>query len=331
MPTLSNLPFTLDNNPPIDTPSASLRYTPPSFPSSGVSTSGTPFGPGMGEYGPTDVFNPNTSSGVTSNDIASILQSILGNQQTPQAIAPAPVTIDPNAFKVTPINEYQKQVQADPQFQAYYKKLLAQAQGDVNEAIRIMKYQYETGTARIEQDAALQAGRTTEDLTSSLQKLGITFGQEKDSALDTLNKRGIALTQAGGPGSASTQVAPTAGVSYDANGNPTYSDQGGGRAGTELAMLGEDQRLRREATQRTAQRTLQDIGIKKQQGLQDTSEKQQETSYSIGSNAAKTQDQIQQEEEQASLQRAQLAQTQDIQKQQTALQKAQLQREGINV
>lgn len=301
----------------------------PTYPfSTNQNNSNTQTGSGQGFIGP----DPNN---VDFNGLHQAIQGIINqSKNTPDATPPS-VTIDPKEFVVNPVNSYEKQV-TDPttttgqKFNAYYQKLLDQAQGDVNEAIRIMQYHYNTGTARINQDAALQSGRQTEDLTSALDKLGITFGQEKNTALDTLNKRGIAVTQAGGPGSASTKVAGTGTVTYDAQGNPKYSGQDG-QAGTELSMLSEDQKLRKEAQVRTSQRAIQDIGIKQTQGLKDTAETQTESNYSIGSNAAQKQDQINQQKEQETLQKAQLLQSQDLAQQQMNLQKAQMKASGINI
>lgn len=128
----------------------------------------------------------------------------------------------------------------------YYTQLLKEADGDVNLAKQ-----------RLEEDYKLGVRVAKEDLESNLARLGITFTQEANTMRDNLNKRGIALTQT------------TPGVA----GRTTYA--GGGQPQTELSQLTEDQRLRKEAEDRTAQRAAESAGIKKQRGTEDVTRQDQ--------------------------------------------------------
>lgn len=273
-----------------------------------------------------------TGTGVdpTTQALLDYIKNALAAPQTTTSATPSQtVSINPANLQIQPISTLQKQILADPKFTAYYDQLLKQVNYDVNEAVRVMNYQYQTGTAQLAQDTALKTERTTQDLTSALQALGLQNTKDKNALVDTLNKRGIALVQAGGPQSAATKVADPGSVSYDAQGNPIFSGQGG-QAGTELTQLSEDQRLRKEAEQRTAQRNLQDIGIAQTRGQQQLEEQKTEAGYAASAKQAKDTASIKSEEQGASLQQAQLAQQQQSQKAQLELQKAQMQKEGID-
>lgn len=184
-------------------------------------------------------------------------------------------------FQVPDFNQLVKEAFSDPALVAYYDRLLKENQGDVNLAKQNLSYQYTTGS-RYQQ----------EDLATSMKQLGVQFPQETESLVDTLNKRGIALTQGnGGKLNVATE----------------------GRAGTEMSRLTEDQKLRQEAVQRTAQRGVEALGFQKKTGEE-----------SIAKGQRDYQEQLQQEREQKSLQMAGIKQTQQQMQQQAEFQKKQL-------
>lgn len=184
-------------------------------------------------------------------------------------------------FAVPNFNDLVKEAFSNPQLVAYYDRLLKENQGDVNLAKQNLTYQYDTGV-RYQQ----------EDLTSSMQKLGITFPKETESMVDTLNKRGIALTQ-GQPGKMNVATE--------------------GQGGLEMSRLREDQRLRQEAEQRTAQRGVEALGFQKKTGME-----------SIAKGQRDYQEQLQQEREQKSLQMAGIKQNQMQMEQQAEFNRKQL-------
>lgn len=205
-------------------------------------------------------------------------------QNTATTFAPIPQM---NLPTVSGLSDYYKQ--AFQQLQPYYQQKLTEAKGDVTEAMRRIDYDYSTGVRYNVQDTQLAQQRQTEDLNSAMDKLGLTFKNETQQKQDDLNKRGIGVTE--NPGG-SIQAAGSDQVSYDQNGKPIYSGNQG-QAGSELSMLSEDQRLRKEAETRAANRNLQDIGIKynrqdaalgetKQEGTYDTTRQYQQTGETLG-------------------------------------------------
>lgn len=144
------------------------------------------------------------------------------------------INTSPSQFQTTSTNDLIKQ--AYEQLKPYYTKLLNDAQGDLNTALGYLQTDYQQGTRYAQQD-----------LSTSLKQLGLQFPVEQQNLENSLNQRGIALTQQ--PGTSNT----------------TYA--GGGQPATELANLNEDQQLRSEAVQRTAQRTNTQLGQTYQRGV----------------------------------------------------------------
>ena len=134
--------------------------------------------------------------------------------------------------------EFLERAQKDPDIISYYKKKLDQAVGDTNLARSFLEKDYQMGTRH-----------TGEGLGGALEALGLTFNQEDRTLADNLNKRGIALTDMGG-------------------GQTQYA--GGGVAKTELGMLTDSQRLRKEAEQRTARQGVEKLGLAREKGLTST-------------------------------------------------------------
>ena len=182
-------------------------------------------------------------------DLASTIQSLIGSNLgigSTGGVAPvATPTVSTALTPTVPItNDYVKS--AYQSLIPYYTKLLQENGNDVNLAISRLKEDYTTGVRYTTQDVATQTTQTKEDLDAAMAKLGITFPQEQASLQDANNKRGIAVTQ-------------------NADGSTGYA--GGGQAGTELGRLNSDQSLRKEAVQRTAQRSLLGIGTTGQRAL----------------------------------------------------------------
>ena len=283
-------------------------------------------GPGMSSQ------NSNANSGnMTSAQVQQLVQQLLSAQSTPApAATPTPVTLDLSKFNFTDMATAEKAILADSDFTQYYQQLMTQAGGDYTEAIRSMNAQLSQGTTKLTAQTQLDTQNQVAQLQNSLQQLGLQKTTDTNSLLDTLNKRGIAVTQAGGPQSASTQVATPGTTTYDANGNPTTTGQGG-EAGTELSNLSEDYALRQEAENRTTQYNLQNIGLTQSSGqaaLQETATEQQQAAQSKQVTSAAN---IQNEEAQAAAQQAQATEQQQQAQASTAIQLAQLKQSGANV
>ena len=195
-------------------------------------------------------------------DINSILQSIstlagtYGNN-IPLPTIPSLNFTAPNVGDISgKWQEFLNRASQDPDIVNYYNNLLSQAQGDTNLAISFLEKDYATGVRQ-----------TKDNLQATLENLGLTFTGEHNTLEDTLNKRGIALTQ--GP-QGSTQYA------------------GGGQAGTELGNLNESQKLRQEAEQRSASQGIEKMGLTRQKGI--TSAGQQLQQYGTNLNQQKQSD-----------------------------------------
>lgn len=183
------------------------------------------------------------------NDILSAINSLstsVGNTPVPTQAVPALNFNAPSAGALdSKYQEFLTRASQDPDIVAYYKQLLDYAQGDVNLAKQQIENDYQTGVRQ-----------TTDTLKGSLKSLGLTFDTEQKSLQDTLNKRGIALTDMGGSKTAYAQ---------------------GGQPATELGNLNQSQGLRQEAEQRTASQNIEKMGITRSkalttagQGLRDT-------------------------------------------------------------
>jgi|SRR5882724_1111363 len=137
----------------------------------------------------------------------------------------------------------------DPDIVNYYNQILQQAQGDTQIAQNFLEQDYQTGVRN-----------TMENTNAALKQLGLTFNQENQGLQDTLNRRGIALTQGD-------------------DGKLTYA--GGGQSGTELSQLQQGQNLRNEAQQRSSQQSLQGLNSALQKGLTSTGQQLSSTAQGI--------------------------------------------------
>lgn len=163
----------------------------------------------------------------------------------------------------------------------YYTKILQEAGGDVNRAIARLEQDYQTGVRYTTEDVSRQTGYAKEDLNAALKSLGITFTQEQQGKTDTLNQRGIALTQPGrtGPMNVATE----------------------GQGGTEMSMLKEDEQLRQEATQRAASRQIEQLGIGGQRQLASLSQSRTRGGEDVTRQYQQYEEQLQQERENRAL------------------------------
>lgn len=215
-----------------------------------------------------------------------------GVQNAASSFTPIPMPSLPTTGDLS--GYYQSAFQA---LQPYYQAKLSLAKGDLTEAMRQITYDYQTGMRYNTQDTGIGTTRANEDLESALQTLGLTTKKESQQQMDDLNKRGIATVQGVGPGTAKAASGSRSDVSYDSSGNPVYSGSGG-QAGSEIAMLREDQGLRKEALQRSNQRTLQDVAIKSDRTTAQLGETQGRSTYSAERQAQDTAASIGQEQQQ---------------------------------
>jgi hypothetical protein len=131
--------------------------------------------------------------------------------------------------------EFLNTASQDPGIVNYYNSLFQKAQGDYTVAVKYLENDYQTGVRQ-----------QVENTKANLENLGLTFGKESLGLADTLNKRGIALTQEQG-------------------GAPMYA--AGGEAGFELGTLNDSQKLRTEAEQRSAGQNIEKMGLSRQKGI----------------------------------------------------------------
>lgn len=240
-----------------------------------------------------------TSSNPGAQDLTSLLSS-LGNTPSPNTM----VQFNPSDFQVPDINQYV--TTAMQKLAPYYQKLITEAQGDMNVAIQRLQQDYQTGMRYTQEDLNTLMTNAGQDLQSQLASFGLQKTQETNQLLDTLNKRGIALTQGNQPGQP-MQVAKE------------------GQAGTEQSMLSQDQSLRHEAIQRTydrntqqyqttASRNASQLGLTQTRGTENAQRQYQQTG-----------EQYQQQEEQQALGLAQMNQQQALQQQALNVQQKALQ------
>ena len=145
--------------------------------------------------------------------------------------------------------EFLDRASKDPDIVSYYNNLLGQAKGDTTLAINFLEKDYQTGVRQ-----------TSDTLKATLQAFGITFGEENRGLQDTLNQRGIALTDMG-------------------NGQLQYA--GGGQPKTELSTLGETQKLRQEAEQRSSGQKIETMGLTRQKGITNAGQQLQQYGSSL--------------------------------------------------
>lgn len=156
------------------------------------------------------------------------------------SLAPTPV---PTLQYTAPnVNDLSSQFQGfldraskDPDIVNYYNQLLQTAEGDTATAIGYLESDYQTGVRN-----------TVANLGGSLKQLAQTNQQNQVSQQDSLNKRGIGVTQG-------------------ADGKLSYA--GGGEAGTEVGNTQSQYALQQEAQQRSASQTVTGLGQTLKEGV----------------------------------------------------------------
>ena len=173
------------------------------------------------------------------NDILNainILAQTVGNTPVADATIPTLNFTAPSGGDMdSKYREFLDRASKDPDIIKYYQSLLDFAKGDTDIAKQQLENDYKVGVRQ-----------TTENLGGSLAQLGLTFGGEERGLADTLNKRGIAMTDIGG-------------------GKTAYA--AGGQPATELGQLNDSQKLRREAEQRSASQGIEKLGISREKGI----------------------------------------------------------------
>jgi hypothetical protein len=222
------------------------------------------------------------------------LQTALGNTQAPNVAAMNPmsgaVQFNPSDFNVPDLNAYLKT--AYDQLAPYYSKLLAQAQGDYGNAITMLQNHKSVADYQAQAEASLADYQQNQITQAALETLGAKIPQETQQLLDSMNKRGVAVTQ-GQPGA-----------------NPTSLNVGTeGQGGTEMKQLSSDQTLRQEALNRSAQQAKQNTALTLQSKNQNAAQTLQEGTYAQQKSLRDTQQQEQQNLESG---------TMDLAKQQSA-------------
>ena len=123
----------------------------------------------------------------------------------------------------------------------YYLQLAQESRGDFNRAVKTLEEDYIVGTRQATEDYLKESGRTKQDLASTMKSLGLQEAVEGEGLADSMNRRGAAV--------------------YQMSPNGQFNVMNEGLGGKEADRLRQNQALRKEAQQRTADRRLEDLGI----------------------------------------------------------------------
>jgi hypothetical protein len=183
--------------------------------------------------GPGNQYQNNTSD----NTVSALVNAAINTADNVPAPSVASLTLNTPSYSdlQTQWGNFLNQAAQDPTIVNYYNELLAKAQGDYTTAVAYLEADYKTGVRQ-----------TQDTLQNTLEQLGVTFTGESTAKQASLNQKGIALTQ--------TQPNST---------DLTYG--GGGEAGTELSTLKQSQDLRNEAATRSANQSIENLGLQRQQ------------------------------------------------------------------
>jgi len=247
--------------------------------------------------------NPYYNSAASTNAALDTLVSDANAIPEVPQVRSSAIQYNANDYKVPDFNTILKKIYESPEMVSYYTKLLNENNGDVALAKNRLGEDRALQLGRTNQDVGIGTGREQQDLSSALEVLGIQSGQETEGALDTLNKRGMALTDAPGGG---LNVATE------------------GRAGFEMDQLRLQQRLRQEAQQRTSDRAIMDIGIKGTRSSQETEQGFARGTQDADIGQRNYRQGLAEDRQNKSVQMASIEQAQALQQQSLNLQKKQL-------
>src|SRR3990167_1183125 len=147
--------------------------------------------------------------------------------------------------------------------QSYYEKLAKESKGDFDIAVKLMTADYTQGVRQAKERLAYTEKYGKIDLENALSTLGLGFGNENESLVDTLNKRGMAVYEGEGNVVKPASFTPSFSVAdYTVNPGVGISPtEKLGRGGTELSKLRSGQALRAEALMRAKMQPLEQAGL----------------------------------------------------------------------
>lgn len=173
-----------------------------------------------------------------TNSVVQAIQTLANNAAT-SVPAPTIPTFNYTAPSVSDLSSqyatFLNRAAKDPDIVNYYNQLLQQAGNDTSIAENYLEQDYQTGTRNV-----------IANLTGSLQQLGLQQKQDNQTQQDSLNKRGIALTDQGG-------------------GKLAYG--AGGEANTEIGQTAQNYQLQQEALQRSSQQNVTGLAQTLQKGI----------------------------------------------------------------
>lgn len=217
------------------------------------------------------------------------------------------IKFDPSMFQAPALNDLI--TKAYNALAPYYTQLIQQANGDYNVVIQQLKQQTDLTTRQAAEDYAQTIKQSNENLDAALKTLGLQFPQETQQLLDSLNKRGIAVTQdATQPGGLATAKA--------------------GESGYEMGNLTSDQALRKEAVQRSAQQQQDNAALSQKQTTEKAAMSQSQGTTSAQQSLRNTLQGYATQRQSTALSEAQAQSQADISAQQLKLQQQQMQNAG---
>lgn len=226
----------------------------------------------------------------------SVIQGLTGPAQPGSNAVASPIsTILPasqlQALSIPDVSKFVSD--AFEKLKPYYQKLLTEAQGDTNLAIKNLEDDYQTGIRNTQENLKVQTGQQTDNLQAALKSLGIQTQGETDTLMDSLNKRGVLTTE------------------NPVTGKLDVGTQGVG--GYQMGQLRADQDLRKEAEQRTTAQNLTNLGITAKQDTEKLATNQTRGTQTALQNYRNTAENYQQQAEQQAVQLGTTKEQQDNQ------------------
>jgi hypothetical protein len=191
---------------------------------------------------------------MADSDVMTAINNLIG--QVSNVPTPTIPTLNVNMPSANDVNsqwmQFLTKAAQDPTIVSYYENLLNKAVGDTNLAISYIEQDYQNNTRDISQN-----------LAGTLSQEENTQTTENQSQANTLNQRGIAMTQATPVDSSSAVYA------------------GGGQAATEVGQLRSTQDLRKEAEIRSAQQGIQTAGVNQEKSITSANQQLDSTATSL--------------------------------------------------